>query len=597
MIRLSNNTLVDLLRYRTEQHASQVLYEMLYCEDADQSRTTFAELDLSSKAIGSYLQQRVRVGERVLLLFQPGMAYIQAFMGCLYAGVIPVPAYPPDRRNVHRLMTIIEDAKAMVILSTSSIRNNLKNLLNQEAPDSNNIKFKAVQLLERLMWISTDEIHAQEADGWKDPNMKAHDVAFLQYTSGSTSNPKGVIVTHENLIQNSEMIKQAFQVSPDHQAISWLPPYHDMGLIGGILQPLYAGIKGIMMSPISFLKKPSRWMEAISEYGANGPVISGGPNFSYELCMRKVREEQLEQLDLSNWKVAFTGAEPVRPETLTRFSRRFEISGFDKKVFFPVYGLAEGTLLVSAGDPYGDYKTITVDKALIEKNKVATASLEAPQDARQFIGCGTSLPDHQIKIVNPETKTICETGEVGEIWIAGPSVAKGYWNKDAETFYAFYASTEDSQEGPFFRTGDFGFLMDGELFVTGRLKEIIIIRGRNYYPQDIEISVQESHPALRAGCGTAFSIEKDNTEHLVIVQEVDRNHVGKVIPEEVNMAIKYAVSQEHELQVSDIVLLFPSTFPKTSSGKLQRTKAKQMYLNNDLKVIPPQETEKETVIK
>ncbi|MCA1633580.1 MAG: condensation domain-containing protein, partial [Acidobacteria bacterium] len=407
--------------------------------------------------------------------------------------------------------------------------------------------------------------------------MGADTIAFLQYTSGSTTTPKGVVITHRNLLHNQRLIQQAFGQSAQSVILSWLPFYHDMGLIGGVLQPLFLGAKCILMSPTAFLQRPLRWLEAISAYRA---TTSGGPNFAYDLCVDKTTTEERAALDLSSWSVAFNGAEPVRAETLSRFMAAFEPCGFRHEAFYPCYGLAEATLLVSGGHA-GNAPTIkNVAADALVANRAASATTSGTR--RDIVGSGLLPPQQKVVIADPHEATICAPGEVGEIWVSGQSVAKGYWRAREETD-AFKAYISNTGEGPFLRTGDLGFIENGELFVTGRLKDLIIIRGVNYYPQDIELTVEQSHVALRKGAGAAFSVEAGGQERLVVVQELDVR--AKLDADEVIDAIRRAVTEAHELQIYAVALIRLNSIPKTTSGKIQRYACREGFLNDGLKMV------------
>jgi acyl-CoA synthetase (AMP-forming)/AMP-acid ligase II/acyl carrier protein len=429
-----------------------------------------------------------------------------------------------------------------------------------------------------MRWIPI-EGEGNNAEGeWQEPAVTGDTLAFLQYTSGSTSVPKGVMLTHRNLLHNSAQLRQSFEYTSESHCVSWLPVYHDMGLIGGVLQPLSGGFPCTLMSPFSFLQRPARWLEAISRYRA---TISGGPDFAYAFCARRADSEQLALLDLSSWRTAFNGSEPIRAETLDRFAEVFAPCGFRKHAFLACYGLAENTLIVSSSR-YSDPPLTKRFQTRELGNRRAIESASEDGDVRELVGCGQSLLDTTVIIVNPETLTRCLPEEIGEVWVSGGSVAQGYWNRDAETAQTFQAFTSDTLEGPFLRTGDLGFLQDGELFVTGRLKDLIIIRGLNHYPQDIELTVERSHPSLRPGCGAAFCVEAKNEERLVVVHEVDRHpaDIGEIIGR-----VRRAVVEEHELQLFAAVLIKPGSLPKTSSGKVQRHVCRAAFLNGTLERI------------
>ncbi|HEX6291073.1 MAG TPA: amino acid adenylation domain-containing protein [Herpetosiphonaceae bacterium] len=565
------NTLVELLHWRAHHQPNQLAYRFLLDGEADTVEITYAELDRQARAISTLLPPNV-TGQRVLLLYAPGIEYIAAFFGCLYAGAIAVPAYPPqsarmDRTLPRRLRAIVQDAQPLVALTTRAI------LPIGEALAAHD------PIMQRVHWLPTDDLAVEHADEWRMPAIDGAALAFLQYTSGSTATPKGVMLTHGNLLHNSKLIQHGIQSSADSQGVIWLPPYHDMGLIGGILQPLYAGFPVTLMSPLAFLQRPMRWLEAISRYRG---TISAGPNFAYDLCARKITPEQRATLDLRSWQVALNGAEPIRPDTLERFTAAFAPAGFRREVFYPCYGLAEATLIVSGGAMPAAPIVRAFASTALERHEVIAPAHEA--EARPLVGCGQSLIDQQIAIVNPHTCERSASDEVGEIWVAGPSVAQGYWDRPETTAQTFGARIVGSGDGPFLRTGDLGFLHNGELFVTGRLKDLIIIRGRNHYPQDIELTIEQSHPALRPGCGAAFAIDIDDEERLVVVQEVERQHRRASI-DEVAAAVRQAVAEQHEVQIHALVLLKTGSLPKTSSGKIQRHACKEGFLSDTLDVI------------
>jgi acyl-CoA synthetase (AMP-forming)/AMP-acid ligase II len=404
-------------------------------------------------------------------------------------------------------------------------------------------------------------------------------LAFLQYTSGSTGDPKGVMVSHGNLLHNERMIQQAFGHTEDTVVVGWLPLFHDMGLIGNVLQSLYMGVRCILMPPVAFLQRPYRWLQAISCFKA---TTSGAPNFAYDLCARKITDQQAESLDLSSWAVAFSGAEPVRAETLDLFARRFGPYGFRREAFYPCYGLAEATLLVSGGAHSTAPAVCSVDADSLEEHCVAPATEGA--DARTLVSCGWAWDTQRIAIVDSESFRRCPEGHVGEIWVAGPSVAQGYWSRPELTQQTFHAYVQDTNEGPYLRTGDLGFVQQGELFVTGRLKDMIVIRGRNYYPQDIERLVQESHPALEEGHGAAFSVERGGEERLVVAQEVKYTYRRNLNVAEVTGNIRETVAEQFGLDLLAVVLLKSGGVQRTSSGKIQRGTCKAHFLANRLDV-------------
>jgi acyl-CoA synthetase (AMP-forming)/AMP-acid ligase II len=563
-------TLADLLLERAHQQPDRLAYTFLQNGETETGRLTYQELDRQARAIAAKLQSLNAAGSRVLLIYPPGLEFIAAFFGCLYAGAIAVPAYPPRRnQNMSRLQAILASSQATLALTTAPLMASIAERFAEEAD------------LAHLHWVETDTLDSQLAQDWQRPLISPDSLAFLQYTSGSTGTPKGVMVSHRNVMHNSALINQCFADTPDSLGVSWLPPYHDMGLIGGILQPLYVGAPMILMPPLAFLQKPIRWLQAISNFQA---TTSGGPNFAFDLCASKIQPEQLADLDLSRWRVAFTGAEPVRAHTLEQFADTFAACGFSQTAFRPCYGMAETTLIVSGGAPGVSPTLYSVDAAALENHQVR-AGQKNQAEIRTLVGCGRSLQDLQVVIVDPESLMPCPANQVGEVWVAGESVAQGYWNQPEQTAAAFQAYLAESGEGPFLRTGDLGFLLDDELFITGRIKDLMIIRGQNHYPQDIELTVEQSHPALRPAAGAAFTVEVKGEEKLVIVQEVERNHLRKLNVEEVVTSIRRAVTAQHGLQVYAAALIKTGSIPKTSSGKIQRHACRSQFLEGTLSVI------------
>ncbi len=541
-------TLPGLLRRRADERPDREAFLFLADGEEEGARFTWGELEGRARAIAVALSGSLAPGDRALLLYPPGLEFIAAFFGCLHAGVVAVPAYPPrpNDRAQTRLRSIARDAEPRAVLTTAAIAAGM-----QQAAS-------ALPELAALRWIATEELPATERE-LAEPDPEA--IAFLQYTSGSTATPKGVMVTHANLLHNEGMIGAAFAQDEDSVVVGWLPLYHDMGLIGNVLQPLHAGGRCVLMAPVAFLQKPLRWLAAISRYRA---TTSGGPNFAYDLCVRRIAAEDRAALDLASWRVAFNGAEPVRAETLARFTAAFAPSGFRAEAFYPCYGLAEATLLVSGG---------TVGRA------PRTAEIEE----RRLVSCGRAWGEQRIAIVDPETGSERAPGETGEIWIAGPSVARGYWRNPEATRHDFAARLAATGEGPFLRTGDLGAFLDGELYVTGRIKDLVILRGRNHYPQDLELTAEQSHADLRPGCGAAFAVEIGGEERLVVVQEVERHRRSGF--EELAAAIRRAIAEEHEVQVHEVVLVRAGSVPKTSSGKIQRRLCRELYRADNLTVL------------
>ena len=560
------SSFVEILSYRANQQPNQKAYSFLLDGETKEAHLTYKELDYQARTIAARLQNCLVSGEPAVLLYPPDLEYIAAFFGCLYAGVVAVPAYPPRlNRPMPRLAAIVADAQANVALTTTKILAQIEHQL-QQTPN-----------LKSMQWVTTDNLQSGLGNNWQQTQPSSDTLAFLQYTSGSTATPKGVMVSHGNLLHNQRIIQQAMGHSSKTIFVGWLPLFHDMGLIGNMLQPLYLGIPCILMAPVAFLQRPVRWLQAISRYKA---TTSGGPNFAYDLCVNKITPEQRATLDLSSWEVAFNGAEPIRADTLERFAATFAECGFQRQAFYPCYGMAETTLMVSGG-----LKTTAPVLQPFQQTALARNQVIPAVGDKILVSCGQILEDMQIVITNPDSLTCCNSDEVGEIWVAGGSVAQGYWNQIEQTQQIFQAYLQDTGKGPFLRTGDLGFLHQGELFITGRLKDLIIIRGRNHYPQDIEQTAEQSHPALQPSNSAAFTVEVDNEERLVLAIEVKRTYLKNLDGDEVIRAIRQAIVEEHELQVYAVVLLKTGSIPKTSSGKIQRHACRLGFTNNSLDVV------------
>jgi amino acid adenylation domain-containing protein/non-ribosomal peptide synthase protein (TIGR01720 family) len=561
------STLIELLRRRGGETPDRPAYRLLADVEADEISLTYGEVCRRAQAIAAHLQTLQATGERALLLYPPGLDYLTAFFGCLFAGVIAVPAYPPRlNRNLDRLAAIGLDAGATLALTTSLSASSGKNLSGQ-AP-----------ALEKLRWVTTDTLPLELAGEWREHPADGDSLAYLQYTSGSTAAPKGVMISHANVLHNSAYIHQGFEHTPESVSLTWLPHFHDMGLLDGIIQPLFGGFTGLLMSPAAFLQRPLRWLRAISRHRV---THSGGPNFAYDLCARKISEDERAALDLNCWRVAYNGAEPVRRETLERFARHFAPCGFRPQAFYPAYGLAEATLKVAGGRASAAPVFADVEGDALARNRVVEAT-GCETDVRRLVGSGGASFETEIAIVDPETRRRCAPDEVGEIWVRSASVAAGYWRRAEETEQTFRAHLATG-EGAFLRTGDLGFVKGGELFVTGRLKDLIIIRGRNLYPQDIEAAVESCHPALRRGSGAAFSVEMNGAERLVIVHELEPRQ--KPDPGELFERVREVVAEEFESRLYAILLLKAGNIPKTSSGKIQRRACRDQFTAHAFDVV------------
>ncbi|GGJ30285.1 fatty acyl-AMP ligase [Streptomyces brasiliensis] len=570
-------SLVELLTTHAENHPDRTAYRHLVTGDSDGEiqHLTYARLLTRSRAVAAWLQERGLAGSRAMLLHPPGLEFICAYLGCLAAGVVAVPAVPPQGRSQNhrallRTKRLLADADAKVILGGREVIAAL-GAMADHLPE-----------LDGVTRVATEEIPDEAAGAWRDPGLAPDSVAFLQYTSGSTSVPRGVMVTHGNLLHNERLITERMGHTPDtieeygHELfVSWLPVYHDMGLIGPVLNTLYLGATATLFSPLHFLQRPARWLTAVSRFR---PHSSGGPNFAYELCLKHATPQLLDQLDLSSWKVAFNGAEPVRAATLRRFTDTFAEAGFRRTAPYPCYGLAEATLMVTGG-------SADTPPSLLAADGDGPHGGEADAAA---VGCGRPGPGLTVVIADPERQKERPEGGVGEIWVGGASVAKGYWRNALATRETFRA-TLPGRTGRFLRTGDLGFLRDGELFVTGRLKDLIVIDGRNHYPQDLELSAELSHPALRPGCTAAFAVDGGTEgEQPVMVAELTPDAAGET--EKIGDLIRSAIGEAHGLSVRAVVLVHPGTIPKTSSGKIQRRATRAAYLDGTLAVVGGSDT-------
>ncbi|WP_394841997.1 AMP-binding protein [Pendulispora brunnea] len=557
-----DRTLGDILQSRARQQPDETAYIYLKGGEHDEISVTYGELDRQARTIAATIQGACRPGDRAILLYPPGLEFIAAFFGCLYAGVIAVPAYPPKaNRNLSRLRDIVDDCRAVLALSTQQIGNSIQG----HWPE--------------LRWIATDSLDGSLANGWQARAIDPRALAFLQYTSGSTGTPRGVMVSHRNLVHNSECIRDRWGHSASSVGVCWVPQFHDLGLIIGILQPVYVGYKAVLMSPTAFVQKPFRWLQAISRYRG---TTTCGPNFSFDLCVSKVTPEQRATLDLSSLETVMNGAEPVLLSTLQNFAEAFGPCGFDRRAFRGGYGLAEGTVFVTTSHrlPKGP-NARSLSRAALEQHLVAGST---ERDAQDIVACGPTAGDQELVIVHPDLHTRCKADQIGEIWLKGESVAQGYWERPEETARTFHAFLDDTKEGPFLRTGDLGFLHENELYVTGRTKDLIIVRGRNHYPQDIERTVENVHPTLRLHCTAAFSVREQGEERVVVVQELKRDH-GNVDLEQLTADIFRAVAEEHELSLHAIVLIADGNISKTSSGKIQRSTCRRRYEDGAFQVL------------
>ncbi len=560
--------LVAVLQHWAAVRGDEPAFYFTDGENGDEDQClTFAQLDLAARNVAGYLQKLGGKGQRVLLLYPPVLDFVIGLFGCLYAGATAVPAFPPRKnRKGQRIHGISRDCQANLALTNEYVRQQIEG-------DTNWVEWESVSI------IATDSLAQDYSHLWKNPEISPDDLAVLQYTSGSTGQPKGVMLSHGNLVRNTELIMVAFETTQQSVGVSWLPTYHDMGLVGGVLESVFIGRPVVLMSPMAFLQKPIRWFRTISRYRA---TTSGGPNFAYQLCVDKITDEELEGVDLSSWQTAFNGAEPVRAATLHQFTERFAKAGFARSAFLPCYGMAETTLIVTGG-PQADPPVIrTFDSQALDLQQVVPCQRD-DSNARELVASGQVLPGERLLIVNPEARTPLAEDQIGEIWINSSSVGQGYWEREEITEETFCAQLADGQ-GPYLRTGDLGFLHEGQLFVAGRLKDMIIVRGVNRYPQDIEQTVEQAHDIMQSGLIAAFADSAEDRERLIIAAEVQTRR-EETNWDEVIVAVRRAVAQQHELPPEAVVLVRFGTLPRTSSGKIQRHACRDEFARGSLKIV------------
>jgi acyl-CoA synthetase (AMP-forming)/AMP-acid ligase II len=557
-------TLVDILVHRAAAKPQDRAYIFLSDQGAEEASLTYAELLTRAQALAARLAAAAAPGERALLVFPSGLEFVVALFACFLARVIAVPIMVPRRQSARdSSVSIVANCAPKLALTSAAL------MARQDL----------VERFPALAWMTID---GESSDaGWTSTAPQADDIAFLQYTSGSTSDPKGVVITHRNLMVNEEMMRISLRNSEHSTCVNWIPHFHDMGLVFGVLHPLYLGSTAVLMSPNAFMQRPHLWLRAISQYRAEAVA---GPNFGYDLCVSRYRPELMEGIDLSNWKVACCGAEPIRVETLRRFAETFAPHGFDSRAIYPCYGMAE-TTLQATGRMRGDgYATRNLSRSALQTNRV-----EAPRertDTTEIVGCGRTVLDERLVIVEPDSGAQLVAEQIGEICVSGDTIAGAYW-RNPEATEATLRARLPGEDSVWLRTGDLGFLDEsGELYVTGRIKELIIVRGMNHYPQDIERSVQAAHPALRQNGGAAFSVaDERGEEQLVIVQEVERTERNKIDPKEIAGLIREAVTNDHEIYARHVVLIRPGTLPKTTGGKIQRGAARTLWLEGRLSTL------------
>jgi acyl-CoA synthetase (AMP-forming)/AMP-acid ligase II len=556
-------SLIDLLRHRASEQPQDRAYVFLSDRGNEEAKLTFSDLHQRAHAFAATMLDRAKPGDRALLLFPAGLDFVVAFLACIVARLIPVPMMLPRRASSRGASeAILADCAPKLAITTRGLATTRPDVIE---------RFQSAG----VEWMFLEPTSGSTSTDVSAPPAGPDDIALLQYTSGSTSDPKGVMVSHGNVLANSEMIRRAFGNTRESTFVSWVPYYHDMGLIVNIMQTLYLGALCVLIAPATFVHRPLTWLRAIHAYRAE---VATGPNFAYDLCVSRFREDQMRGLDLSCWKLAANGAEPVRQDTIDRFAATFAPYGFRSNVMYPAYGLAEATLLVSGGRRGSGSINRQVSRSELQKGKIAAATI--PADTQTLVGCGRSLVGERLAIVDPASLRRLGTDTVGEVWVHGANVTKGYWQNAAATEATFQARIADEGDERWLRTGDLGFLCDsGELFITGRIKDVIIIRGINHYPHDIENTVQRVHPALSRNCGAAFTADADGREKLVVVQEVERGYRHQIEAAELAASIREAVVEEHDVNVDEIVFIGPGALPKTTSGKVQRRLTRTLWVD------------------
>lgn len=569
-------TLVEMIGHWAKETPDATAYRFLWDLGDSVSDVTYAQMDRESRARAVSLLARAAPGDRAVLVFSREESFVKAFFGCVYAGIVPVPAPPPiPGRSLVRFFTLFADCEPSLVLADSRI---LAQARGMEG---------SARWLSRVPWIDADAELRGVHEDWEAPPTTGASTAYLQYTSGSTTAPKGVIIGHGALLEDSAAVGRCFGFEGRTvRMVAWLPLYHDMGLIGHVINPAYFGAMSILMPTFDFLQRPFSWLKAISDHEA---TFSVAPNFAFDLCVARVSKEQKGELDLSAWNWAANGSEPVRVATMERFAAAFAGCGFEPGMFFPCYGLAEG-LFISTGPKGGPPISCRASRAHFEENRIVEVGEEA-EGAVVFASCGPVRDDCEVRIVDPISLEVLGENEVGEIWMTGAGVTDGYWNKPEETEEIFRARPSGSDE-PHLRTGDLGFLKDGNLYICGRTKDLIIINGKNFHPQDLELTVSGAHPALRPGSCAAFSVEEGDRERLVVVCEIRNSVIAGLDGDEVVGAIREVVSREHGVALHDGVLIEPGSLPKTTSGKIMRSACRRMYLAGELDGLKGNEDER-----
>lgn len=565
-------SIIDGIRKKALSHPDSPALSFLPDGKAENAELcSYSRLDMRARAIAAAIQATGQGdGRPVLLMLPPGLEFIAAFFGCLYARAIAVPMTPPGlarmARTFNRLARIVEDSGSRVFITSARLRKAVEELAER------------VHFADSIRIICLDETDDALSRSWQELPLTAHTPGWLQYTSGSTSSPKGVIITHGNIMANLDSIAGHMRLRENIPTVSWLPPFHDMGLVGGILTPLHLGCLCVTMPPMAFLRQPLCWLRAVTHYRAQ---LTGGPNFAYDLCCDRIPEDRLRELDLSSLSVCYCGSEPIRLKTIRRFLERFSSAGLDPASFYPCYGLAENTLFTTGcWKNDGDF-TVFLDKQEYAAGRIRFLQ-ERHADAMPLLSCGTAGRNNDVRIVDPQTCREVEEKELGEIWIRGTCVSPGYWEQPEATKTVLHAVLAGSGEGPFLRTGDMGFMSGGHLFVSGRCKEMIILNGRNFFPQDLEECVLQNVPGLEQNGAAAFGIDSDAGERLVMVFET---RLPATAHEATLAAIRRSLSEEFDISPCAVVLCKRHGVPKTTSGKIQQSLCRHLYLHGELPVL------------
>lgn len=567
---MKKTNLSSFLEQCAVDHGGDLLYTMLRGEE-EVDQTTCGELAAHARNMAGPLAELLPAGSRIILLFEQSIDFIRAFMACLAARLIAVPVPEPSKSSdaILKLTSIVANSEAAAILASPAILAMVQNL---SLPNSESLRLLTLSDLESADNPKHERLIA---------NIKPEDIAFLQYTSGSTRAPRGVMVSHANIMANLDYISKAFALVPGETSVTWLPMFHDMGLIGSILGALYGRIRTYIYSPLNFVRRPALWLKAISKYQA---AIAGGPNFAYELCSKRIRPKERERLDLSNWRIAFVGAEPVRAATLAQFHETFGVHGFRRSAFYPCYGMAETTLFISGGNHQVEPAILPVNSESLNTPNIQPSD---ETTAMPIVSCGHAHAEFDLLLVDCSSGSptrIDDELRVGEVWGQGPCVATGYWNNAEETTSVFHCHLETG-EGPFLNTGDLAFRYRGEIYVVGRAKDLVIIAGKNHYPQDIEYTAELAHPNCRSGCCAAFSMPgPDGAETLVVVQEVKASPKQELLKEMAD-TIATRITGTHGVTPGHLVLIRKASIPRTSSGKIQRSRCRQLYAAGDLPVL------------